>query len=496
MISMRINTMLSSFFKDLKKNPELLTKNREEFFGLYKPEQDEELMKATYEMLMKAWLLGMAHNASDHDPAEFADFSIDFDLPFEKAIEYAKGRLSLTPEQFRKLSDDMKMHAFTISRLSQVDMIEKVRQLYIKELGKSGQSLDDFMKEIYEITGDDAKFGSYYEMVYRTNLQKDYNAGKAMDMVNDPPKYLEFIGIEDERQTDICKACSGVILPYTDPWWDTHWPPLHYNCRSTIREIFKEEADVKGLDIISSNQAIRRGQEQVAVDSNKFPTKKQQQEERERRIKVTKGFGVNPAKDNAFWTATPSQQNRIVNSLILEELNDMAGKTIASDFQQPKNGFEYAETHKGGVRYPSAMKNDKELKANLATAEVLADELGYYVELRQDSKLRSNRQWDAWLNGMEKIEFKNPEKATVRSMENLILDGYKQAQSIAVTLKSEEQITPLLDMIRVNMPRISSVRKLKQMIVILDSRIMLLTEEDLKDASKAEKKLDVLRSSK
>ncbi len=48
------------------------------------------------------------------------------------------------------------------------------------------------------------------------------------------------MGIDDARQTDTCSSLSGVIRPYDDPFWEGHTPPLHFNCRSTLRGIYDE----------------------------------------------------------------------------------------------------------------------------------------------------------------------------------------------------------------------------------------------------------------
>ena len=416
--------------------------------------------------------MGMLH-ASRQEPADFADISMDFGLTYEEAIRFADGRISLTPEQFSRLSDDMRMHAFTIGRLSQLDMIEKVKAAYANQLRKGGLDAAAFIKEALEITGQAAGFGSYYDLVFRTNLQKDYNAGKAMQMLQDPPLFLEFVGIDDERQSDICAKRTGVILPYTDPWWDDNWPPLHYNCRSTIREIREDEAESLGL--LSRDYRISGMLGRASAAEH-----------------PTAGFGRNPAKDNAFWSTTPSQQQRIISDLIQEEINSVAGRTICRDFQEDRDGFETIRFATGGIRYPASMKGDAEFQGNLSTARILAEQGGYYVELRENRSISGNRQWDAWLNGMDKVEFKAPEGTTRRSLENRILDGYSQAQSVAVHLASNAQIEPLKEMISRNMPRILKKRTVKQMIVLLDGRIALLSRADLEDSAAAARKLDDL----
>ena len=485
-IRKRIDEGIKEFNEKIKADPSILTKNN--IFEEWKPEADEELIQAVYEMFFKSWLLGMSHNARIKPSSDFADVNISFDfgMTYEEVMEYAGGRIALTPAQFRKLSDDMKMHAFTVGRLSQLDMIEKVQRLYLKELGSSDLSVDDFLSSVFEIDGERAGFAGYYTTVFRTNMQKDYNAGKAQQMMEDPPMYLEFIGIDDDRQSEICHVRNGVIRPYTDPWWDDNWPPLHYNCRSTVREIFAEEAGEMKIkptplpNIEASDRTIENAEGNKTVIKRNTPVS---------------GFGRNPAKDNAFWASTISQQDRIARYLIQEELNGVAGRTIASDFSSAKKGYTDVSVSSGGVRYQNGLEKETEFKNNLETARVLAESEGYYVELRKAKDLKNNPQWDAWLNGMDKIEFKNPTTITRRGMENAVLDGYKQAQSVAVTLIKDEQIDALLEMIETNMERTRRARSVKQLFVIKNGKVVTLSNAVLKDASICRSLLDSLRTS-
>ena len=481
----RIDEGIKAFNEKIKADPSILTKNN--IFEEWKPEADEELIKAVYEMFFKSWLLGMSHNARIKPSSDFADVNISFDfgMTYEEAMEYAGGRIALTPAQFRKLSDDMKMHAFTVGRLSQLDMIEKVQRLYLKKLGSSDMSVEDFLSSVFEIDGERAGFAGYYTTVFRTNMQKDYNAGKAQQMMEDPPMYLEFIGIDDDRQSEICRVRNGVIRPYTDPWWDDNWPPLHYNCRSTVREIFAEEADEMKIkptslpNIEASDRTLENADGKKTIIKRNTPVS---------------GFGRNPAKDNAFWATSVSQQNRIASYLIQEELNGVAGRTIASDFSAAKKGYTDVSVSSGGVRYQNGLEKETEFKNNIETARVLAENAGYYVELRKAAKLEGNPQWDAWLNGMDKIEFKNPTTKTARGMAERVLEGYNQAQLVAVTVTSNDQIEALCEMAgRIDMQRTLKKRTIKGLYVIRDGKAVFLSNSDIRDQNAIRSKLDALK---
>lgn len=73
------------------------------------------------------------------------------------------------------------------------------------------------------------------------------------------------------HNSDICEACNNVVLPADDPFWGSHTPPLHYNCRSTVVALSVDEADDEGVT-----------GEPPADDADE-------------------GFGAPPSKEGADW---------------------------------------------------------------------------------------------------------------------------------------------------------------------------------------------------
>lgn len=48
---------------------------------------------------------------------------------------------------------------------------------------------------------------------------------------------LQFDAVIDSQSTDICKGLNGTILPITHSFWNKFYPPNHFNCRSTVRQL-------------------------------------------------------------------------------------------------------------------------------------------------------------------------------------------------------------------------------------------------------------------
>lgn len=56
--------------------------------------------------------------------------------------------------------------------------------------------------------------------------------------------YLQYSAVIDDRTSDICEPIDGVVLPVSDPFWDTFTPLNHFNCRCTLIMVDKY-TDVK-----------------------------------------------------------------------------------------------------------------------------------------------------------------------------------------------------------------------------------------------------------
>lgn len=480
-IAEAVESDVALYLNQIKEDPKLLLST-----DPIVPPPDETIIQQTYKLLASSWMMGMLH--ASPQSFEFADdnvineilSSLDEIFVFEEALQRASMRAALTSDEFKDLSNHLKNQAYTIGRLTQLDMVEKAREHYLKQFTESGASLESYVNSIdYDDLTEKVGLPGYYETVYRTNIQNDYNAARAMQFQSNPPSYLEFIGIEDARQTSICKIRSGIVLPYTDPWWRENWPPLHYNCRSTIRGIYKSEAKSKNL---------------VAKEVRKMSSPYMAQA-----AEAQHGFGKNPIYDNQFWKGTAAEQAKIIKNLIQEEINGVAGKTVAEDFSRPKEGYIYnnPENGKGGVRYPKGFL-EKEAgqgaQSNLDIAKIVAGDSGRFIELREKQRLDSNRSFDAWINGVECWEFKDFIDAERVTMSSEIRRAATQGSNLAVRLHHEGQIDTLYKALKGRVPGLIEIgRKINEMIVIYKDKLISLSWDILQDEKAVLNSLTALR---
>lgn len=55
--------------------------------------------------------------------------------------------------------------------------------------------------------------------------------------------FLQFDAVNDDRTRKSHAALDGVVRPIKDDFWKTHYPPLDWNCRCTVRQLDEDDAD-------------------------------------------------------------------------------------------------------------------------------------------------------------------------------------------------------------------------------------------------------------
>lgn len=258
------------------------------------------------EMLTKSFLMGLDRSTRKMEFAEPTAEEIET-LPYAEAVEYLRKRDVLNKVDYDRLSAQLKFRAFTASRISDGALLKRINGELIKNI-EAGNGLKDFLgmtkTDILNKVGLGNAGGWYWETVYRTNVQTAYNAGRMMGYEQDKPLALELVVIDDARTTDYCRqyAGKGFVLPYDDPFWKTHIPPFHFNCRTTIRAIYDEREIPQQW---SSKGAIEE---------------------------PAKGFGNNPVVDDSWWKELSSQVRQAKMYNVQSEIETAYIKLIEQGF--------------------------------------------------------------------------------------------------------------------------------------------------------------------
>lgn len=193
----------------------------------------------------------------------------------EKAIEWLKTK-QVTAENYRNLTDSEIAKVYTIARMTDLDMLNDIKQSMIKA-ASDGQSYADWRKDILQHlqnkgwlhpNGHDGKviidptsgevFGAprRLENIYRTNMQTAYSAGQYQGyMANiDSRPYWMYDAVGDHRTRPAHAAMDGLVYRYDDPFWATFYPPNGYRCRCSVIALSERDMQRDGKVLSQSGE--------------------------------------------------------------------------------------------------------------------------------------------------------------------------------------------------------------------------------------------------
>lgn len=168
---------------------------------------------------------------------------------FDEAVDWFRARVPMTEDEFADLTAEARHKAFTVADLTNLEAVRTVHEEIAGAL-EHGRGLDDFKRRVKEKLGKLSPDGYHLETVLRNNTQTAYNTGRYYQLT-DPSvvalrPYWEYDSVLDTRTTQICIDRDGVILPQSDPFWITNYPPLHHRCRASIRALRTSEVERRG----------------------------------------------------------------------------------------------------------------------------------------------------------------------------------------------------------------------------------------------------------
>lgn len=174
---------------------------------------------------------------------------------FDEALSFFLARAVITRDELGPLTRDSHQRAFTLANVAQASVVQDVFDEIAKAI-EFGEPFEDFRGRVAgklekawsprPREGTSARL----ETIFRNATQASYNRGRFVQM-KDPviaelrPIWL-YDAILDSRTSAICNDLNGTRLPHDDPWWRTHYPPVHHRCRSGVRALRTEQNDRMG----------------------------------------------------------------------------------------------------------------------------------------------------------------------------------------------------------------------------------------------------------
>ena len=164
---------------------------------------------------------------------------------YPSAADYLRARSVEPSADFYARLEHLRQEAWTLSKISDVEQIEQVKQSLVKALAE-GKSFREWQQALTpEML---ALPWHYQETVFRTAMLSSYNGAKWTHFrahVGRRP-ILRYIAINDHRTRPAHHALHGLMMPVDEERWQQLAPPLGFNCRCTMVSLSDKQAKALG----------------------------------------------------------------------------------------------------------------------------------------------------------------------------------------------------------------------------------------------------------
>lgn len=176
-------------------------------------------------------------------------------LPFDEAIKYFRQKVKLPTEKWTDLWEGMHSRAFVVAGAMKDELLADLFGAIDKAISE-GSTITDFRKTFDETV---VKNGWSYKgergwrtgVIFNTNLRTAYTAANYKEMLEtrEARPYWRYIGGLSENPRQLHLEWNGTVLPWDDPWWDTHFPPKGWGCKCEVVSHSVEELSRDGWEI-------------------------------------------------------------------------------------------------------------------------------------------------------------------------------------------------------------------------------------------------------
>ena len=221
--------------------------------------EDIEKISLNLESLKERLILGALQGYLNEFNSQSIEFSEDelnpFKLSFTEAINWFCKKFPVLYDVIEDITKKVDEQFFYMKRSTELEVTKKLYYNLLDNL-KNGGTFKTWLEMSKEVLNKSGLGDSpwYLELVYRNNMMSSYNAGafynQQLNKKNKP--YGLYDGVDDSRQSDICKALDGKVFPLDHPFWNSYLPPNHHGCRSRRIALDAEELEEYGLKVSKS----------------------------------------------------------------------------------------------------------------------------------------------------------------------------------------------------------------------------------------------------
>lgn len=387
------------------------------------------------QLIASSYMLGIIH-ADEDKPRKNKSFTAADEAPeeipaitFEKAKEFLKSKIPMTKSEWLKLEPKLRFRAFTVAKLGQAELIDRVKWELVRSL-EEGTGYAETWNNIRDLAENSiGDFNPWYwETVFRTNTQSAYVAGKLQQYEGTGAKAYQLMVIDDSRTTDICRnllrqSGYGMVLPVEHQFWKKYgFPPYHFNCRTSVRAVY------------SSQIGGRSGQKLDNIKISGFENFKPQE-----------GFGGNPVDKESWWKMTESMKAQAeafgLWGNILQQAYDMDMLNYQKELLQ---GYDLKYKGKKGG-YVEASKNWEYSAKEMTAAKIMADN-GHTVYLLPRGEVKNIKNPDMLIDN-QIGEIKHLNSGTRTAVDNEVRDAAHQKARIVFLQIPDNTDVPLKTLI-------------------------------------------------
>ncbi len=212
-------------------------------------------------------------------------------LPPREAIRFWAAKVPMPAQEFYTLAAEQRVNAFAVSGIAKLDQLLAVHDSLGRAMheGASFQSWKKSLPDLWKSKGWVGPNAYRVSNIFHTNIQTAYNVGRYRQMMavaSERPIWT-YIGVNDRRQSQICRRLNGRSYPYDHEFWKTYYPPNHFRCRSTVSSQGVAQAERAGVKVLEEIPAdvvqpengfdTNPGQTHYQPDLSKYPALFKQQ---------------------------------------------------------------------------------------------------------------------------------------------------------------------------------------------------------------------------
>ena len=376
------------------------------------------------------------------------------------------------------------------STFKQVRMTDKMRERltrsnYIFSGIKTFHELNEAFPSLLDENGDRKPFERFLNDVRKIDetynagyLHAEYNfvqasaemAAKWEQYSEDGDRYLlQYRTAHDDKVRPEHAALDRITLPMSDPFWESYYPPLSWNCRCSVVQVRRgkyeetphNEAMSRGEEAFANNEKLNMFRFNSGIQGKTMPDYNPYTIKRCNDCDVAKGkLGlVNEIVDNQLCAAC--------------RLNHQCWSRKEENAPEV---FYDCEVSNGKLRV-SSKHGKTEKKENVRIGTYLAEKYGYDIDLIANP---SDRKTADSLNkslGYEQ-EYKVSKTPTKSSIDRLLRTGKDQSGNIVLSIESDISLSDVASAFRDRVRRAENIKRIT-LILWNEQKDVTLTREEV-----------------